>query len=211
MTASGRDAYRRIAAETRATLKIEKSEFIGIAIPVTTEAEFITALRKIEKELHGATHHCWAFRTGHANDLHSRSSDAGEPSGTAGKPILTAIESQELSDTAIVVVRYYGGVKLGTGGLARAYRDAAREALGVAPIEERILYDRLEVRTSFATAGVVYRLLDPPHIVLIDETSADDRVFILDVRKSRSEAVLSDLAEKRVESRRQTQPGLHPN
>jgi len=203
MMSSRSDAYRRVAREARAALKIEKSEFIGIAVPVTSELEFTTALRKIEKEFHSATHHCWAFRTGHGNDLHSRSSDAGEPSGTAGKPILTAIESQELSDTAVVVVRYYGGVKLGTGGLARAYRDATREVLGVAPIEERILYDRLEIRTSFATAGVVYRIIDPPNVVLVQETSADDRRFILDVRKSRSETLLSDLAEKRIEAKHQ--------
>lgn len=203
MTSPQADSYQRIAKEARASLKIEKSEFIGIAFPIEAENEFSGGLRRIEKEFHSATHHCWAFRTGHGKDQHSRSSDAGEPSGTAGKPILTAIESHELSDTALVVVRYYGGVKLGTGGLARAYRDAAREVLGSAEIEQRILYDRLEVRTSFATAGVVYRLIEPPDVVLVEESSADDRRFLLDVRKSRSETLLSYLAEKRIEVQRQ--------
>jgi len=197
------DSYLRVATEARASVKIEKSEFIGIVFPVEAENEFSEALRRIEKEFHSATHHCWAFRIGPGKDQHSRSSDSGEPSGTAGKPILSAIESQELSDTAVVVVRYYGGVKLGTGGLARAYRDAARAVLSAAAVVERILYDRLEIRTSFATAGVVHRLIHPPDIILVEEISADDRRFILDVRKSRSEALLSDLAEKRIHAQLQ--------
>lgn len=204
MTSPRSDSYEKIAKQARASLKIEKSEFIAIAFPIRAENEFADELRRIEKEFHSATHHCWAFRTGHGKELHSRSSDAGEPSGTAGKPILTAIETRELSDSAVIVVRYYGGVKLGTGGLARAYRDAAREVLSVAGIEQRILYDRLEIRTSFATAGVVYRLIQPPDVILVEEISADDRRFILDVRKSRSEKLLTDLSEKRIEVRRRT-------
>lgn len=203
---TGSDSYHRVATEARASLKIEKSEFIGIAFPIEAENEFSGGLRRIEKEFHSATHHCWAFRTGHGKDQHSRSSDAGEPSGTAGKPILTAIETRDLSDSALIVVRYYGGVKLGTGGLARAYRDAAREVLSVAEIQQRILYDRLEVRTTFANAGVVYRLIHSPDIILVEETSAEDRCFLLDVRKSRSATLLSELAEKRIDAQRQTQP-----
>ena len=203
MTSPCSDSYQQIAKQARASLKIEKSEFIAIAFPIQAENEFADELRRIEKEFHSATHHCWAFRIGHGKDQQGRCSDAGEPSGTAGKPILNAIESNELSDTGVVVVRYYGGVKLGTGGLGRAYRDATREVLGVAELREQILYDRLEVRTSFATAGVVYRLIQPPDVILVEEISADDRRFILDVRKSRSEELLSDLSEKRIDAQRQ--------
>ena len=115
-----RDAYRTIERGAEFRQKIERSEFLGLAFAVSSEPDFIAALDAIRKEHFDATHHCWAFRLLAAE--RARSSDAGEPSGSAGKPILSAIESAALFDAAVVVVRWFGGVKLGTGGLSRAYR-----------------------------------------------------------------------------------------
>src|SRR5213075_3435360 len=95
-------------------------------------------LQRIQKQHFDATHHCWAFRLRER----SRSSDAGEPSGTAGKPILSAIEGAELFEIGVVVVRWYGGVKLGTGGLSRAYRATATETLRAAAPLDRYVYKR---------------------------------------------------------------------
>src|SRR5438477_1517406 len=119
------DHYLALAERAEYRHKIERSDFLGIAFPVMSEEEFFGELQRIQKQHFDATHHCWAFRLRER----SRSSDAGEPSGTAGKPTLSAIEGAELFEVGVVVVRWYGGVKLGTGGLSRAYRETAAETL----------------------------------------------------------------------------------
>ena len=190
------DHYRTIAAPSEARIKIERSEFLGIASPIASEEEFFAELARVEKKHFDATHHCWAFRLFH--DARQRSSDAGEPSGTAGKPILNAIESAELHDVGVIVVRWYGGVKLGTGGLARAYRDGAAEVLrNVTPLD-RYLYERITVTVPFEQLSVVYRLVHPPDVVLIEERFADENEFLFDVRRSAAAAFRKTLTEKRL-------------
>ncbi|MFA6958857.1 MAG: YigZ family protein [Thermoanaerobaculia bacterium] len=196
------DEYARVSDEARATIKEQRSEFIGIAFPAPTQADFDAALTRIQREHFDATHHCWAWRRVEEGELRAHGSDAGEPTGTAGRPILQAIESASLLDTGVVVVRYYGGVKLGTGGLARAYRDAAREVLEIAPRERKILYDRIVVEVPFSVMSAVYRLLAPPDIVLAGETFGEPNVFELDVRRSRVARFLALLEEKRISARR---------
>ena len=192
------DDYSRVSAEARATIKIQRSEFIGIAFPVPALEDFDAALARISREHFDATHHCWAWRRVDGDELRAHASDAGEPSGTAGRPILQAIESAELLDTGVVVVRYYGGVKLGTGGLARAYRDAAREVLANAPRERTILYVRVVVEVPFSAMSAVYRLVSPPDVVLVSETFGEPNHFELDVRRSRVERFIAQLEEKRI-------------
>jgi uncharacterized YigZ family protein len=159
-------------------------------------------LKQIEKQHFDATHHCWAFRL--FADARQRSSDAGEPSGTAGKPILSALEGAELFNSAVVVVRWFGGVKLGTGGLSRAYRDTAVETLRHAEFEERLLYATYEVDVPFESVGVIYRLIDPPHILLQKESFAERNVFTIDVRHSRAAAFENGLTERRLAFARAT-------
>src|SRR5579859_5654522 len=132
-----RDAYRTIERSGEFRQKIERSEFVGFAFAATTEPDFASALESIRKEHFDATHHCWAFRL-FAGER-GRSADAGEPSGSAGKPILSAIESADLFDAAVVVVRWFGGVKLGTGGLSRAYRSTAAGAIAACTLIDRYL------------------------------------------------------------------------
>ncbi len=124
------DHYLTLTGRAAARIKVERSEFLGIAVPAATIGEFLEELVAAGKKHHDATHHCWAFRPFAGPD---RSSDAGEPNGTAGKPIANAIKGAGLHDTGVVVVRWYGGVKLGTGGLSRAYHDSAAAALRDAP------------------------------------------------------------------------------
>src|SRR5687768_9376063 len=121
------DHYRTLTSSAESRQKIERSEFLGIAFPVTTDDAFFEQLRRIEKQHFDATHHCWAFRLFAGGETRQRSSDAGEPSGTAGKPIMSAIEGADVHDVGVVVVRWYGGVKLGSGGLTRAYRKTAAD------------------------------------------------------------------------------------
>jgi uncharacterized YigZ family protein len=187
------DHYRTIAERVEHRIKIERSEFLGIAFPVTSEDAFFGELTKIEKQHFDATHHCWAFRL--FAEQRSRSSDAGEPSGTAGKPILNAIG--DLFDAGVVVVRWYGGVKLGTGGLSRAYRESASEALRHATLVDRYVYERVDVIVPFDALGTIYRLVSPPDVVLIDEQYGDENVFSFDVRASHVDAFKSRLRELR--------------
>src|SRR5688572_29425407 len=178
------DSFQTIAAPASFRQKIERSEFLALAFPVTTDDAFFQELVRIEKRHFDATHHCWAFRLFAGGSVRQRSSDAGEPSGTAGKPILSSIEGTSLHDTGVVVVRWYGGVKLGSGGLTRAYRDTAGQALANASIVPRYLYVRFTVQVPFASMSVAYRLAHPPDIVLAGEEFGEINQFFFDVRAS---------------------------
>lgn len=190
------DSYDTIASSHRASIKVSRSEFIGIAFPTSEEDSFFSELQRIEKEFFDATHHCWAFRLFDGGHDRTRSSDAGEPSGTAGKPILNAIVGSALSDVGVVVVRYYGGVKLGTGGLARAYRDAAQEVLNAVARETRYVYDEIRVEAPFSRINQLYRLVEPPRVLLHGEAFGEPNVFTFRVRRSEAETFRDNLRKQ---------------
>lgn len=129
-------SYLTIAKETRIEYIIEKSRFIATASPCQTEEDAQNFISRINKEFWDANHNCTAFVLGERQEQ-QRSSDNGEPSGTAGKPILEVLKKTQITNTAIVVTRYFGGIKLGAGGLIRAYSHSAAEVLRQAP---KLLY-----------------------------------------------------------------------
>jgi uncharacterized YigZ family protein len=190
------DHYRTLAEPAEFRHKIERSEFLGIAFPMIAEDDFFAELTRIQKRHFDATHHCWAFRL--FAESRSRNSDAGEPSGTAGKPILAAIEGAALHDLGMVVVRWYGGIKLGTGGLSRAYRDTAAETLRIAKLLDRYVYERVRVLVPFDALGTVYRLVSPPDVVLVEERYGEENEFFFDVRLSMVETFRKRLTELRL-------------
>ena len=200
------DHYRTLVAPAEFRLKVERSEFLGLAFPCASDDEFFAGLQRIEKQHFDATHHCWAFRLFGDGTPRQRSSDGGEPSGSAGRPILSAIEGADLFDAGVVVVRWFGGVKLGTGGLSRAYRQTAAETLRDAGIVERLLYDTYDVEVPFDSVGVIYRLLDPPDLVLKGEAFGEENVFTIDVRRSRAAEIEKTLTERRLAFSRVTTP-----
>lgn len=125
------DYYLTIQEALRAPeFKIKGSRFIADIIPVSTKEEVEQALATIRKEFYDASHHCFAYRLG-PTGMQLRAADDGEPTGTAGKPILLVLTSAKLTNTLLVVTRYFGGTKLGTGGLARAYAEAAQQAISL--------------------------------------------------------------------------------
>lgn len=130
------DLYRTITAPSEATVTEKRSRFLAFAYPVATVDEVKGRLAELQKKYFDARHICWAYMLGPKRS-EFRANDNGEPSGTAGKPILGQINSFELTDIMIAVVRYFGGIKLGTSGLITAYRQAAREAIETAEIVER--------------------------------------------------------------------------
>jgi uncharacterized YigZ family protein len=190
------DHYRTLGGRAELRQKIERSEFLGIAFPVSGEDAFFGQLKAISKQHFDTTHHCWAFRL--FRDARSRSSDDGEPSGTAGRPILSAIEGADVFDVAVVVVRWFGGVKLGTGGLSRAYRETAAAALQRAEIVDHYVYDRVIVIVPFDRIADVYRLVDPPHVVLAGEHYGEHNEFAFDVRLSRHDQFDQALAARKL-------------
>ena len=175
------------------------SRFIGLAFRVRSPQEATEALERLRREHHDATHVAFAWKIGAEPGAGVRASDDGEPAGTAGRPILAAIESSGLTEVLAAVVRHFGGTKLGTGGLARAYRRAAEMALEAAGSET--VYDtvRVEVRVPHAKTGLARRLIDPPSVRLRAERFAPEPVLELEVRKGRLSALLAALEEARLE------------
>lgn len=131
------DTYRSIAGPSCGAFRDNGSKFIALAYPVESEEEVRSLLANARKEYHDARHHCCAYRIGHDGGIW-RASDDGEPSGSAGRPILGQIDSAGLSDVAVIVVRYFGGIKLGIPGLIRAYRTATADALSSAEVVEKV-------------------------------------------------------------------------
>ena len=148
--------FTTLAQPYRHAEVIENSEFLAYARRADTPEEALAYLAELRAKYPDATHHCWAYRIG---ELY-RFNDDGEPGGTAGAPILRAIEGQGVQHVMVIVVRYYGGVKLGTGGLVRAYGGAAAECLRTAPRFEVRPRWQLRLSVGFADQGALYHLLD---------------------------------------------------
>lgn len=151
-------SYRTITAPSEGLYTEKRSKFISHALPVSSEPEAMVLIEEFRKKYYDARHVCWAYRVG-KYEMEERANDDGEPSSTAGKPILGQIHSHELTDILIIVVRYFGGVKLGTGGLITAYKSAAAEALSNNTIEERILYTQYKLQFPFDLINPVMMLL----------------------------------------------------
>ena len=132
-----KDTYRSIAEPAEGLFFFYLSRFIALAFPVETEAEVKETVQRLKKEYHDARHHCYAYRLGLGGEPW-RANDDGEPSGSAGRPILGQIDSAGLSDILVVVVRYFGGIKLGIPGLIRAYRTSTADALASARMVEKV-------------------------------------------------------------------------
>ena len=151
----GADTYKSIASAAEGLFKDNGSRFIALAYPVETEEEIKEIVSSIRKEYHDARHHCYAYRLGLDGSVF-RSSDDGEPSGSAGRPILGQIDSAGLSDILVVVVRYFGGIKLGIPGLIRAYKTSTADALASAEVVEKVAgsWYRMEFDYSLMQAAM---------------------------------------------------------
>mgnify|MGYP001201798797 CR=1 FL=1 len=168
--------YKTLLQYAEAEEVINKSKFIGYAMPINSEQEAVEFVEKIKKKHWNATHNVPVYLFGEKNEV-QRYSDDGEPSGTAGIPILEMLKKEEIKNVVIVVTRYYGGVKLGTGGLVRAYTSAAKLAINEAKVVERVVNDLFLVRIDYTLHGKVQNeLMNGDYI--IKETTYDDKVNI---------------------------------
>jgi uncharacterized YigZ family protein len=186
-------AYDVPAGESTAEIREKGSRFLAIVGPAADEAAAKGALEALARRYPDATHHCWAWRLG--RQARERSADAGEPAGTAGMPILQVLRGAGLSDVLAVVVRWFGGTKLGKGGLARAYAAAAREAVAGLPVFSRVPVVRLVVEVPYERVGAVKRLIRPPEVELEREEYGATARLVLAVHEERQEALRESLAE----------------
>ena len=189
-------AYRAPLASGVAEIREQGSRFRALVAPARDESEARCLLDGRRSEERDATHHCWAWRLGPEPDTLERSSDAGEPAGTAGEPILRVLRGAELADVIAIVTRWYGGTKLGKGGLARAYAGAVKEALAGLAVEERWPTVSLAVEIDYPRVGALKRLIRPPEVVLASEEYLERvraRLVVRADRLAEIEASLADL------------------
>jgi uncharacterized YigZ family protein len=173
------DEFFTIEQGQTAELKIKGSRFIGTAQPVVTEQEAAEFITQISKKFHDATHHCYAFQVGFHSSVIARYNDAGEPTGTAGMPILTVIKGKELTNIAVVVTRYFGGTKLGKGGLVRAYSDCTRNVLEKCSIVKKYFYQNLSLAFDYNLTGNVMRVISQVNGTVLH--SSYDTIASIDV------------------------------
>ena len=161
------DTYKTISNCAEGIYKDKGSRFISLAYPVTTEDQIREIVLLVKKEHHSARHHCYAWRLGHEK-IHFRANDDGEPSSTAGKPILGQIQSFDLTNILIVVVRYFGGTLLGVSGLINAYRNAALDAINQAEIIELMVEQHLLIEFGYGVMNEVMKVFKDEKLPQID-------------------------------------------
>lgn len=178
------DTYRTVARRSEALYKEKGSKFIARAFPVSDEESIKERLEELKKEFFDARHHCYAWILGPTATRH-RANDAGEPNHSAGDPILGQIKSLELTDTLVVVVRYFGGTKLGVSGLIQAYRTAAAEALATNEIIEKIVKKSMLLQYGYEQTNEVMRLLSEFDMEIEEQHFTDICQLQASVRSSR--------------------------
>lgn len=186
------DTYKTIAEKSEGLYKEKGSKFIALAYPVSSEDEVKDILSDLRKQYHDARHHCYAYVIGYDGE-NWRANDDGEPSSTAGKPIHGQILSRELTNTLVVVIRYFGGTKLGVSGLIHAYKTAASEALDANQIEERTINDIYTITFAYPATNEIMRLIKDDELTVIEQKFDTSCAVTLGIRQSKLTVVLDKI------------------
>lgn len=173
---------------------IEKSTFIGYAKPIKTEEEAVEFINEIKKKHKDATHNVWAYTIGKNMNI-QRYSDDGEPQGTAGIPTLEVIKKEDLRDVVVVVTRYFGGVKLGAGGLVRAYTKGAKIGIESAKIVEKVLYKEVRIKIDYNQLGKVQNEIMNMKYFVKDTLYLDDVELIIYSRKEKVDELVNKITD----------------
>lgn len=158
---------------------VENSRFLGTAGPAATVDAAKNMLAEVRARMPDASHHVYAFRIGFGSSVTEGMSDDGEPSGTAGPPVLAVLRGSGIGDIIVVVTRYFGGTKLGTGGLVRAYSESVRKVLSEIPTEEKIPRKTLGIVVTYSQYGFTKRLIEQNEGTILDETFTTDTSLIV--------------------------------
>lgn len=174
--------------------KEKGSKFIGFAFPVNNEEELKNALEKIRSEHPKATHHCYAFRMG-LNGENYRANDDGEPSGSAGLPIYNQLLANEITNTLVIVVRYYGGTKLGVSGLVKTYKESAKLTLEEAEIITKELETTVEIHFPFSMQNVIFTLLSKFDAKVLNFDALENCILTASLKTAQKENISEKLSE----------------
>ncbi len=184
------DTYKTIETANEGYLKEKGSKFLAFVYPVTNEEQIKDILAKLRKEHHSARHHCYAWRLGKTPEtITFRANDDGEPSSTAGKPILGQLLSFDVSNVLLVVVRYFGGKLLGVGGLINAYRNAAANALNNAEIIEKIIEKQYYLDFTYNELNEVMQIIKQNNLNILNTWFEEKCRLLFSVRKSEVEKI----------------------
>ena len=187
-----KDSYLTIEGNAEAIFMEKSSKFLCYAFHVESEEEIASHLERLRKQYYDATHHCYAWRLGPFGERF-RANDDGEPSSTAGKPILGQMLSREVTNCLIVVGRYFGGTKLGVPGLIAAYKESAAAALDASKVVERTVDTRIRVEFSYVVMNDVMRIIKEEQPVVESQTFDNLCSMMLAVRNSKADVVLGRL------------------
>ncbi len=188
------DTYLTVAYRSQHEIKVHGSRFLAEVFPLDRLDHVQETLDSVRKALHDATHHCFAYRLGSSGELY-RAYDDGEPGGSAGRPILAAIDRPGLTNVLVIVTRYFGGTKLGVGGLARAYGEAADGALKSAGKRTCYLMAHCTVRFAHAHISAVMRTVSRLQATIVD-TQYDEQVLMrIEIRRSMVDRLRAELVE----------------
>ena len=187
------DCYKTIQNIAEGYITERKSKFISYILPIESEEEVKDILEEYRKKYYNARHVCWAYMLGHERE-NFRSNDDGEPSGTAGRPILGQINSYELTDVLILVVRYFGGTLLGTGGLVRAYKEAAAAAIENAKIIEKTVNDAFVLHFDYPLLNEVMRILNQFEEAKWSQNFTETCEMEINIRQSLSKQLAQSLS-----------------
>jgi len=191
MNSSPTDFYYTIQQRERTSIKVRGSEFIATVIPVTSKDQALKELESLRSEFWDATHNCFAYRIGKGG-LEFRTSDDGEPSGSAGKPILFVLHKYDVSDILMVITRYYGGTKLGVGGLARAYSDSSSAVLELCVKIPVYSTKDIKVLCMYEDVDIIRRIIDS-YAINSDSEYRDAVEFIARIPESQCEIFMIEI------------------
>ena len=186
------DTYKTIASVSEGIYRDKGSKFIAIAIPVISESQIKDEIASIKKQYFDARHHCYAYILGPFKDSY-RYNDDGEPSSTAGRPIYGQLLSKDLTNVLVVVVRYFGGVKLGVSGLINAYKEATKAALENAEITERIVTESHIVSVDYESVNKVMQILKADYIQITNQFYENQYCIEFSVRLREADRVITEL------------------
>ena len=179
------DTYKTIASSVQEVIFKEKSsKFLGYAFPVTSEEEIKAHLEEVKKAHFSARHWCYAWQLGYGSTQRYRANDDGEPNNTAGIPIYGQIQSFELTNILVIVVRYFGGIKLGVGGLVQAYKTTAQLTLQEAEIEEKLITKELRIRFEYPLMNKVMRVVKEQNLNITQQLLTENCELHLAIRQS---------------------------
>ena len=186
------DTYKTVQHESEGYYREKGSKFIAKLFPVESEAEIKNKLSDLRKQYHDARHHCYAYILG-ADKLTYRINDDGEPSGTAGRPIYGQLLSNDITNVLVVVIRYFGGTKLGVSGLINAYKTATKDAIERNIIIEKFIQEKYQIHFPHEAMNQVMRILKRDSVEILNHEFQDSNIITFQVRKSEADEIISQL------------------